>query len=68
MGLIGELRERHQERAAAALVRLYLLGERVEQRQDPIAGMRPAGQGCGVEPLPVEAAGTLHVRADEVVL
>jgi uncharacterized protein YbjT (DUF2867 family) len=28
--------------------------------------MRPAGQGCGVEPLPVETAGALHVRADEV--
>ena len=56
------LRERHQERAAAAQMGLHLLGQRVEQRQDLIAGMRAAGQGGGFKPLLVQPVSTLQFR------
>jgi hypothetical protein len=65
---IGKLGERHEERAAAAALRLDLLVERVEQRQDALAGRADAGRGGLGQPLPVETVGALDVRGDQVVL
>jgi hypothetical protein len=65
---IRELGQRHQERAASALVGLHLLGEGVEHGQDLIPGQRSPGPGGGVEPLPVEPERPLDVRGDQLVL
>ena len=64
MRRIGELRQRHQERAAPAVLRLDLLVQRVEHGQDLLARIGTAGRGGRVEPFAVESVGPLDVRAD----
>ena len=64
---IGELGERHEERAAAAALGLHLLGGRSNSARMRSRGgpMRRGGRG---QPLPVEAVGALDDAAIEVVL
>ena len=65
---IGELRQRHQERAAPAVLRLDLLAQRVEHGQDLVARIRTADRGGRIEPLAVKPAGPLDVGRYQVVL
>ena len=69
MGRVGELGQGHQERAAPALTGLDLLGERVEQGEDPPSAGRLRRPSRRRRTSPGRARRcAFHVGADQVVL
>jgi hypothetical protein len=65
---IGELGQRHEEGAAATALRLDLLVEGVEERQDALARRPDDRRGRLGHPRSIEAVGALDVGGDQVVL